>query len=147
MYVGYTPRIAQADLKCLTPEQRAKRRSDMRSEKQHRRRQHFKHNAKMGAAALGDVSLYPRLDKTLEYQRKAAEKRRLDENYKFAPTHSSLANEEMGGLFCFYLHFSLAVTVSEDLDQQTDRVATLIEGLRAAYSDDDGETFRTVGVL
>jgi hypothetical protein len=98
------------------------------------------------AAALGDVSLYSRLEKTLEYQRKAAEKRWLDENYKFSSSHSLLASEEMGGLFCFYLHFSLAVTVSEDLDQQSDKVATLIQGLRAAYAGNDGDAYRTVGV-
>jgi hypothetical protein len=144
--IGYNPRIGRADLKSLTPEERTKRRSAMRRGNQRCRRQESKQNAKVQAAALGDVSLYPRLEKTLEYQRKAAEKRWLDENYKFSSTHSLLASEEMGGLFCFYLHFSLAVTVSEDLDQQSDKVATLIQGLRAAYPGNDGDAFRTVGV-
>jgi hypothetical protein len=52
----------------------------------------------------------------------------------------------MGGLFGFYLHFSLGVVVSENLDQQPDRVATLIQGLRDTYPNDDGERLRTVGL-
>jgi hypothetical protein len=143
---GYATRIAQADLQCLTPEQRAKRRTDSRKENQRRRRQKSKHQAEVGAAALGDASLYPRLDKTSEYRRKAAEKHRVDEHYKFPPTHSLLASGEMGGLFCFYLHFSLGVVVSEDLDQQPDRVATIILGLRDTFPNDDGERLRTVGL-
>jgi hypothetical protein len=55
--IGYTTRIAQADLQCLTPEQRAKRRTDSRNENQRRRRQQSKHKAEVGAAALGDASL------------------------------------------------------------------------------------------
>jgi hypothetical protein len=46
----------------------------------------------------------------------AATKRRLKANCKFSPSHTLLASDEMGGLFCFYLYFSLAVTVTEDLD-------------------------------
>jgi hypothetical protein len=64
---GYATRIAQADLQCLTPEQRAKRRTDSRNENQRRRWQQCKYEAEVGAAALGDGSLYPRLDKTSEY--------------------------------------------------------------------------------
>jgi hypothetical protein len=86
------------------------------------------------------------LDKTSEYRQKAAEKHRVDEHHKFPPTHSLLASGEMGGLFGFYLHFSLGVVVSENLDQQPDRVATLIQGLRDTYPNDDGERLRTVGL-
>jgi hypothetical protein len=81
---------------------------------------------------------------TLEWPPK---KRRLEENYKFLPADTLLASDEMGELFCFYLHFSLAITVPEDLDEQPNGVAALIERLRAAYPGDDGETFRAVGVL
>jgi hypothetical protein len=77
----------------------------------------------------------------------AAAKHRLEENYKFLPADTLLASDEMGGLFCFYLHFSLAVTVTEDLDQQPNGVAILIERLRAAYPGEDGQTFCTVGAI
>jgi hypothetical protein len=78
------------------------------------------------------------------YARMAASQRRLVENYQFLPMDALLASDNMEGLFCFYLHFFLAVTISKDLDQQLHGVAVLVERLRASYSSADGETFRTV---
>jgi hypothetical protein len=77
----------------------------------------------------------------------AATKRRLEETYTFSHTNVLLASDEMGGLFCFYLHFSLGVTVPENLDQLPNGVSTLVERLRTAYPDEHGEGFRTVGVI
>jgi hypothetical protein len=50
----------------------------------------------------------------------------------------------MGGLFCFYLHFFMGITLPEDLDQQLHGVAVLVDRLRASYFSDDEETFHTV---
>jgi hypothetical protein len=146
--IGYKPRISQRELKGLSIEERDKRRKDVRNQHQRHRRELSKEKAKEQAAAYGDVTYWRRFDKTAEYSRMAATKRRLEENYKFLPTNPLLASDEMGGLLCFYLHFSLSVTVPEDLDQKPNGVATLIGRLRAAYPcEDDGETFRTVGLI
>lgn len=142
---GYKQRISQRELGCLSVEERDKRRKDIRNQQQRRRRELSKEKAKEQAAAYGDVTHWRLFDKTAEYSRIAATKRRLEENYKFLPTDTLLASDEMGGLFCFYLHFYLSVTVSENLDEQPNGVAALIERLQAAYPGEDGETFRTVG--
>jgi hypothetical protein len=144
--IGYKPRISQRELKRLSVDERDKRRKDVRNQHQRRRRELSKEKAKeQAAAAYGDVTHWRLFDKTAEYSRMAATKRRLEENYKFLPTDPLLASDEMGGLFCFYLHFSLSVAVPEDLDEQPNGVAALIGRLRAAYPGEDGETFRTVG--
>jgi hypothetical protein len=145
--IGYKPRISHRELERLSVEECNKRRKDVRNEHQRRRRELSKEKAKEQAAAYGDVTHWRRFDKTAEYSRMAAAKDRLKENYKFLPADTLLASDEMGGLFCFYLHFSLAVTVTEDLDQQPNGVAILIERLRAAYPGQDGQTFRTVGAI
>jgi hypothetical protein len=142
---GYKPRISQRELECLSVEERDKRRKDIRNHHQRRRRELSKEKVKEQAAAYSDVTYWRRFDKTAEYSRMAATKPRLEENYKFLPTDPLLASDEMGGLLCFYLHFSLSVTVPEDLDQKPNGVAALIGRLRAAYPGEDGETFRTVG--
>ena len=145
---GYKPCISQRELECLSVEERNKRRKDIRNHHQRRRRELSKDKAKELAAACGDVTHWRRFDKTAEYSRMAATKRRLEENYKSSPTDPLLASDEMGGLFCFYLHFSLSVAIPEDLDEQPNEVVALIEHLRAAYPcEDDGETFRTVRLI
>ncbi|KAA8893396.1 hypothetical protein FN846DRAFT_896012 [Sphaerosporella brunnea] len=145
---GYKPRISQRELECLSVEERNKRRKDIRNHHQRRRRELSKEKAKEKAAAYGDITHRRRFDKTAEYSRMAATKRRLEENYNFSPTDTLLASDEMGGLFCFYLHFSLSVALPEDLDEQPNGVAALIERLRAAYPcKDNGKTFHTVGLI
>jgi hypothetical protein len=131
----------------LSVDERVKRRKDLQNAQQRRRRELSKKKAREQAAAYGAVTYWRRFDKTAEYSRMAATKRCLEANYKFSPTHTLLASDEMGGLFSFYLYFSLAVTVTEDLDQQSNGVRILVECLRAAYPGEGGETFRTVGAI
>ncbi|KAA8892961.1 hypothetical protein FN846DRAFT_896400 [Sphaerosporella brunnea] len=114
---GYKLRISQRELECLSVKERDKRRKDVRNQHQRRHRELSKEKAGEQAAAYRDVIHCRRFDKTAEYSRMAATKRRLEENYKFLHTDTLLASNEIGWLFCFYLHFSLSVTVPQDLDE------------------------------
>jgi hypothetical protein len=100
--------------------------------------------AREKAATHGDATHWKLYDKTTSYARMAASKHRLEENYQFLPTDALLASDDMGGLFCFYLHFFLGVTIPKDLNQQLHGVAVLVERLGASYPSADGETFRIV---
>jgi hypothetical protein len=145
--IGYRPRMSHQELERLSVEEGAKRRKESRNERPRIRRQLSKEQAREQAALHGDVTHWRRYDKTAEYSRMAATKRRLEETYTFSHTNVVLASDEMGGLFCFYLDFSLCVTVTEDLDQLPNGVPTLVEHLRTAYPDEHGEGFRTVGAI
>jgi hypothetical protein len=145
--IGCRPRMSHQELKRLSVDEGVKRSKDLWNAQQRRRRELSKEKAREQAAAYGAVTHWRRFDKTAEYSRMAATKRCLEANYKFSPTHMLLASDELRGLFCFYLYFSLAVTVTEDLDQQPNEVAIFVERLRAAYPGKGGETFRTVGAI
>jgi hypothetical protein len=142
--LGFKSRISRGELQHFNAEERQKRKKDLRNESQRRRREQSREEAKEKAAAHGDATHWKLYDKTTSYARMATSKRRLEENYQFLPTDALLASDDMGGLFCFYLHFFLGVTIPEDLDQQLHGVAFLVEGLRVSYPSADGETFRTV---
>jgi hypothetical protein len=142
--VGFKSRIARAELQRLDSDELHKRKQDLQNESQRRRRDQSREEAREKAAGHGDPTHWKLYDKTTSYARMAASKRRLEENYQFLPTDALLASDDMGGLFCFYLHFFLGVTIPEDLDQQPHGVAVLVDRLRASYPGDDGEMFRTV---
>jgi hypothetical protein len=142
--VGFKSRISREELQRLDADERHKRKKDLRNESQRRRREQSREEAREKAAAHGDATHWKLHDKTTSYAGMAASKRRLEENYQFLPTDALLASDDMGGLFCFYLHFFLGVTIPEDLDQQLHGVAVLVDHLRASYPSDYGETFRTV---
>jgi hypothetical protein len=91
---------------------------NLRNESQRRRRDQSREEAREKAAAHGDATHWKLYDKTTSYARMAASKCRLEENYQFLPMDALLPSDDMGGLFCFYLHFFLGVTIPEDLDQQ-----------------------------